>query len=63
MKRTGIHAVYFERRTKHTHACVHGTSTVTSLDTASFVKRVLKAHVAVSRETLIVAYLTCNFSV
>jgi len=29
-KRTGIHAVYFERRTKHTHACVHGTSTVRS---------------------------------
>ena len=37
--------------------------TVTFLDTASFVKRVLKVHVAVSIETFIVAYLTCNFSV
>jgi len=38
-KRTGIHAVYFERLTKHIHACVQGTSTVASLDTASFVMR------------------------
>jgi len=62
-KMTGIHAVCFERRTKHTHACVQGTITVTSLHTASFVKRVLKAHVAVSREAFIVAYLTRSFSV
>ena len=62
-QKTGIHTVYFERRTKRMRACVQGTSTVTSLDTGSFVKRVLKAHVAVSRETFIVAYLTCSFNV
>jgi hypothetical protein len=55
-KMTGIHAVHFERRTEHIHACVHGTGTVTSRHTASFVKRVLKAQVAVLRKIFIVAY-------